>query len=294
MKQKYSAAAVGAGCFWGLMGFFRRSLDVMGISAVGVISVRCVFALLFFLVLVFFKDRNAFKIKLGDLWVFAGAGLMSILFFGWCYFKAMDHMSLSTAAILLYTSPCFVIVFSAILFKEKLTAQKLIAMIIAFAGCCLVSGAGGGDKLTFVGLALGLGSGICYALYSVFSRVAINRGYSSFTMNIYSFAFAGIGALLLEKGASVPIVFSSGSNLFFAVATGLVTGFMPYLLFTYALTGLENGKTSIMASIEPVIATVLGAIVYKEKLSLLGACGIILVLTAIVILNVNFRKKSTL
>lgn len=293
MKNKYTFAVLGAGTLWGFMGFFRRTLDSMGVSATGCIAVRCLFAAAIFGIALLITDRKAFKLKLRDLWIFFGSGVLSLLVFGVCYFKAMDHMSLSTAAILLYTAPCFVIVLSALLFKEKLTCRKLLAMAIAFAGCCLVSGIGsGGDKLTPIGLALGLGAGFCYALFSIFSRFALNRGYSTFALNFYSCLFGGLGALILCGGDFIPCVTGSVGDLAFAAATGLATCFMPYLLYTYGLTGLENGKASIMASIEPVVATLVGIFIYNEGLTLMSACGILLVLSAIVLLNVKGKKES--
>ena len=108
-KNRYAAAVLLAGSLWGFMGFFRRSLDGMGVSAAGCIAVRCVFATLLFGVTILCTDRKAFRIKLRDLWIFFGSGVLSLFTFGVCYFKAMDYMSLSAAAILLYTAPCFVI-----------------------------------------------------------------------------------------------------------------------------------------------------------------------------------------
>ena len=146
MKNKSAVIVILAGSLWGFMGFFRRTLDSMGVSAIGCIAVRCIFAAALFGIVLLVSDRQAFKIKLKDIWIFFGSGIVSLLVFGVCYFKAMDYMSLSAAAILLYTAPCFVILFSALLFKEKLTGQKLAAMLLAFAGCCLVSGIGGGGS----------------------------------------------------------------------------------------------------------------------------------------------------
>lgn len=296
-KNKYTFAVIAAGTLWGFMGFFRRTLDSMGVSAIGCIAVRCIFAAMLFAITILFADRNAFKIKLRDAWVFIGSGVVSLLVFGLCYFKAMDYMSLSNAAILLYTAPCFVILISAVLFKEKLTGKKLAAMVIAFAGCCLVSGIGTGGAISSTGLALGLGSGLCYALYSIFSRFAINRGYSTLTINLYSCLLAGVGAVLIGGTEFVPIITASAGDFMFAVATGLVTCFLPYLLYTYGLTGLENGKASIMASIEPVVATLCGMAIYHEGLTLMSAAGVVLVLFAIVLLNIktkNEKLKDTL
>ena len=294
MKNKYAACVIAAGTLWGFMGFFRRTLDSMGVSAVGCIAVRCIFATVFFAVTLLICDRGEFKIRLRDAWIFISSGIISLLVFGVCYFRAMDYMSLSAAAILLYTAPCFVILISAPLFKEKLTRRKLMAMLLAFAGCCLVSGIGsGGTVVTPKGIALGLCSGLCYALYSIFSRFALNQGYSSLTINFYSCLLAGIGATIIGGTEYVGIITSSVPDLLFAVATGFVTCFLPYLLYTRGLEGLDNGKASIMASIEPVVATVVGIVIYSEAPTLMSAAGVILVLSAIVLLNVKSKEKTS-
>ena len=288
-KKRYTAAVIAAGTLWGFMGFFRRTLDTMGLSASNCIAVRCIVAAILFAITMLIADRKAFKIKLRDAWCFVGCGIVSLLVFGLCYFKAMDYMSLSNAAILLYTAPCFVIIISAVLFNEKITPKKIAAMLMAFAGCCLVSGIGTGDEISAIGLVLGLCSGLCYALYSIFSRFAINRGYSSFTINFYSCLLAGIGATAVGGTDYIPLISLTPSNLLFAVATGLVTCFLPYLLYTYGLIGIENGKASIMASIEPVVATLCGVFIYNEGLTVMSTVGILLVLSAIVLL----KEKST-
>ncbi len=287
MKNKYAVCVILAGSLWGFMGFFRRTLDTMGISAISCISIRCIFAAVLFGLIILITNRSAFKVRLKDAWIFVGSGVVALLVFGVCYFKAMDYMSLSAAAILLYTAPCFVILFSALLFKEKLTGQKLAAMVLAFAGCCLVSGIGGSTTITPIGLALGLTSGVCYALYSIFGRFALNRGYSSLTINFYACVLAAIGATAIGGTEYLDIMTQTPSSFGFAFATGLVTCFLPYLLYTHGLEGLENGKASIMASVEPVVATIVGVVIYSEALTPMSAAGILLVLSAIVLLNIK-------
>ena len=102
MKNKSAVIVILAGSLWGFMGFFRRTLDSMGVSAIGCIAVRCIFAAALFGIVLLVSDRQAFKIKLKDIWIFFGSGIVSLLVFGVCYFKAMDYMSLSAAAILLF------------------------------------------------------------------------------------------------------------------------------------------------------------------------------------------------
>lgn len=289
--KKYFSSILAAGILWGTTGVFRRTLDTMGLSTTGVVFIRSLVALICFTLTIFLTDRNAFKIKLKDFWCFIGTGLISFLLFTFCYFKAMTLMSLSSAAILLYTAPGFVILISVLCFHEKINAPKIIGLILAFAGCCLVCGIGSGtNHLSALGILCGIGSGLCYALYSIFSRFALNRGYSSLTINFYTSLLAVLGCLCLGGWNVFPLCFSSGSSALVSVSTGIVTCFLPYMLYTYGLTGMENGKASIIASIEPVVATLMGILIFGESLTLMSAAGVILVLAAIVVTNLNFEK----
>ena len=98
-----------AGCFWGSMGIFVRRLTDFGFSSVQIVSIRVTLAALFFCILLLIKDRSGFRISLRDIPLFLGLGFGSILFFTVCYFTAITMMPLSTAAILLYTSPIWIL-----------------------------------------------------------------------------------------------------------------------------------------------------------------------------------------
>ena len=141
--QKYTASVITAGCLWGLMGLFTRALATYGVDSTGAIVLRCGIAALLFAVTLFVRDPKQFRIRLKDIWCFIGTGICSLLFFTYCYFQAITIMDLSTAAVLLYTAPSIVMILSLILFHERITVQKLIALVLAFAGCCLVSLVGG-------------------------------------------------------------------------------------------------------------------------------------------------------
>ena len=238
--KKYVISVLAAGCLWGFMGFFTRTLAGIGVDSTGAILLRCAIAAMLFAATILLTDPRQFRVKPKDFWCFFGSGVCSLLFFTYCYFQAITLMSLSTAAILLYTAPSIVMVLSLFLFKEKITVRKLLALVLAFAGCCLVSGIGSGEKaLTATGLFYGLGSGVGYALYSIFARFALDRGYTSNTVNFYSCLLASIGAGLIW-GVSEPVgaMFSAWGNFGLCVAAGLSTCCLPSLLYTYGLTGL--------------------------------------------------------
>jgi len=291
--KKQVFAILAAGCLWGFMGFFTRNLTRLGFDSPAALIVRISVAAVLFAVTILAKDPRLFRIRLKHLWCFLGSGVCSLLFFTYCYFQTIRLTSLSVAAVLLYTAPSMVMVMSLFLFREKLTARKVLALALAFAGCCLVSGVlGGGQTLSTAGLIYGLCSGLGYALYSIFARLALDRGYDSRTINFYSCVIAVLGAAVIW-GVREPFtrMFSSGENVLWCLATGVVSCYLPYLLYTYGLTGVEAGKASVMASLEPAVATVVGVVVFHEPLTVPGLAGILLVLLAIVLLNLSFSLR---
>ena len=288
--NKYVAAVLGGGFCWGFMGFFVRHLADFRIDSNGAVIVRCGIAAVCFGLLILCRDYRQFRVRLKDLWCFIGTGLFSLLFFTFCYFHAISMMDLSAAAILLYTAPTIVMILSAILFREKITRIKTAAVVLAFVGCCFVSGIGTDTVLTPKGLMFGLGSGFGYALYTIFSRYALQRGYSSSTINFYSCLLAVSGAALIWKPQGLfSAATASAPAAAWCLATGVLSCFVPYMLYTYGLTGLENSRASVLASVEPVVASLVGVFIYHETLTVPAAIGVLLVLAAIFLLN---RKKE--
>jgi len=282
-----------AGILWGSMGLFVRRLSVLGFDSLQITAGRLSFAaLLFWLLLLLRRPKEERAIRLQDLPLFLGLGLASILFFTVCYFAAIAIMPLSTAAILLYTSPIWVTLLSALLFHERLTAVKLIALGMAFGGCVLVSGFGGG--LTLRGLLLGLGAGLGYGLYSILGSIALRR-YSPYTVTAWTFLVAGIGALCICRPAEMLSLIGesaspAGTVLFFLL-TAFVTAVIPFLSYTLGLRSVEAGKAAILATVEPMVASLLGVLVFREALSLSAVLGILLILGAVVLLSLPGRKE---
>ena len=281
-----------AACFWGSMGIFVRKLTTYGFTSIQIVAIRVTLAALIFSLILFIKDRKGFKISPKDIPLFLGLGLGSILFFTICYFAAITIMPLSTAAILLYTSPFWIMLMSVLFFREKLNAVKILALIMAFGGCVLVSGISG-EGITFVGLLLGLGSGIGYGLYSILGTIALKR-YSPYTVTTYTFIIAAVGSWFICRPKDMFTKFVAAPSLawliFFCFLTALITAVIPFLFYTLGLHMVEASKAGILATVEPMVATIIGIIFFSEKLTLLSGLGILLILLAVIILNLKKEK----
>ena len=297
-EKKKSSAALStaliliAGVFWGSMGIFVRKLGEYGFDSIQIVCLRMTMAAIVFMLLHVILERDCILIKLRDLPLFLGLGLGSILFFTICYFTAISIMPLSTAAILLYTSPIWVMLMSCVFFKERLTVRKLVALVCAFGGCVLVSGFSSGG-ITAKGLLIGLGSGIGYGLYSILGSVALKK-YSSLTVTTFTFIIAAAGAWCVCAPAEMTAIIAGAENiwalLMLVILTALVTAVIPFSAYTAGLKSVEPSKAAILATVEPMVATILGAIVFAEPITVTSGIGIALIFASVVILNLKSKK----
>lgn len=288
MASKISIFMIlGAGTMWGSMGLWVRKFSSADLSPIQILAMRVLVTAVCMGIFLFFYNREYLKIRLKDSWCFVGTGIFSIVFFGYCYNRTILITSMSVAAILLYTAPIFVMIMSRFLFREAFSGKKVTALLLAFAGCVCVTGLVGGQMaISMAGLLTGLGSGFGYALYSIFSRYALEKGYHPFTVTWYTFVFALAPVLLLTDFRQIGFFWSTHpGNMIYTVCYGMITTVLPYILYTSGLRYVENGKASIMATIEPVVATILGILVYQESMTFMNGVGVLLVLTAILLLE---------
>jgi len=279
------AAILVAAAFWGTIGLWNRGLMESGVSPTSIVPVRNFGGMLVLTVLFAVRDRSVFRVKREHIKYFLGTGIVSVLMFTCCYFTCQKLCSLAVASILLYTAPSFVVIMSAILWKEPVTKKKLLALVLTLVGCACVCGLfSGGLSVTLAGVLLGLGSGFFYSLYSIFGRYALAH-YEPMTVTVWTFIFAGTGSLAFARPAELAAAFAQPSSWLLAVGLVVVSTVLPYVFYTWGLARVESGKASIMASLEPVVAALVGVAVFGEPMSLLTLAGILLVLSGVVILR---------
>ena len=273
-----------AAALWGIIGIWNRQLMALGLSPTGIVAVRNFGGMALLAVIFAVKDRSVFRVRKAHLKYFFGTGIVSVVLFTVCYFSCQKLCSLAVASILLYTAPSFVVVMSAILWKDKLTKNKILALLLALVGCALVSGIVGGDlTVTVQGFLFGIGSAFFYALYSIFGRYALAH-YGSYTVTVWTFVFAGLGSLVF---ADIPVLLSAlseGKTALIALGLVIVATVLPYIFYTNGLSGLESGAASIIASVEPVVAALVGIFIFREKMTLWVGLGVICVLSGVVLL----------
>lgn len=258
-----------------------------------VVAIRVSFSAITLVIYLLLKDKKLLKINLKDIPLFIGTGVGSIIFFNYCYFEAIKIIGGSAVpALLLYTAPIFVMIISLFLFKEKITKEKTLSLVMTFIGLILVTGAfSGSEKISFIALLLGLGSGLGYALYSIFGKFLVDK-YSAITITTYTFIVASIFAIPFSRVVQDFNLILSINGISSAIALAVFSTVLPFLFYTKGLNEMEAGKASILATVEPFVATIVGVIFFKETMSVIKIIGMLMILLAIVILNINFFIKN--
>lgn len=293
MKNKISTLLpIIAGALWESVGVFVRGFTNGNIDNVSILVMRVLFAAIMMFVFIAIKDKSLLKINLKDVWVFACGGIVAMFGMNFCYNNAINSLSLSLAGVLLALSPVFVMFLAAILFKEKITARSIVCMIFALIGCTMASGVIGGGEIAFStsGILFGIAAAFFYGLTSIFSKIAMEKGYHALTMTFYSMLILAIVLLPFADWKLVGeyVMVSPANNIIFILMHSLCTAVLPYLLYNLALSNVDASLASILvAGAEPSAAMIFGIIFFAEMPSVVSILGLVVTIVALTILVIK-------
>lgn len=176
-----------------------------------------------------------------------------------------------------------------------MTIRKICALALAIAGCALVVGLlpFGQEDVPVKTLLMGILSGFCYALYSIFSKPVTKR-YSGLTITTYTFMYTSIFMLLTSDVIRKTHQFQYADVWVSAVLLASVSTVAAFVLYTSGLKHLEASKASILATIEPIVAVVTGVLFLGEHLQGWQVLGIALVLYSAILVATSRSKAKNL
>ena len=285
-------AVAAAASMWGTLGFFAKILYAQGVSFESLVAVRASvgwLAVIGFLLAT--QGARSLRVARRDLAFLLPLGLVGIGAFYLLYFYTVRESTVGTAAILLYSAPAFVVILAWLFLKEPLNAAKVFALLLTVGGISLVVGAYAPANLEVSPTILltGLLSGLTYGLYAIFGR-PLARHLSPAVILSYALAFGS--ALLIV--AALPTLdtlvgLPAGSYLLLLMLSVIHTT-LAFALYTFGIRHLGAGRAAIVATVEPVVAGILGVTLLGEELTALKALGALLVLAGAVLAQVGPRK----
>lgn len=286
-KKGYVMIAI-AGTLWGSIGYFVNLLGQTGIESSAIAFCRLLFGSIILVPIVLaLNGKKGFKIDFKGLLTCIVLGVISQAAFNDMYVKSIQIVGVSTAAVLLYTSPIFVTIMARLIYKEMLSFQKISALILCIGGCFLAVTGGNLSTISFdlKGVIFGLGAAFAYAIMTIICKTFTQK-YSPLTIIFYSFLFGALAMFPMIDQQSVVNSLLTAKGFFSAIAIGLFPAAGAYFFYMNGISkGLEASNVSIIASIEIVISILFGVIVFKEPIGFLNIVGIFLFMLSLILLN---------
>jgi drug/metabolite transporter, DME family len=287
-------AVVAAASIWATLGLFAKILYAQGVSFESLVAVRASVGWVAVMTFVLATGRaKSLRVPRRDLAFLAPLGLVGIGTFYLLYFYTVRESTVGTAAILLYSSPAFVVVLARLFLQEEMNAAKMLALLLTAGGIFLVAGAYDPSNLevTPTVLLTGLLSGLTYGLYSIFGRPVTGHLRPSIILS-YALFF---GSLLLVVAALPTLDTLAGlptSSYALLLMLSVVHTTLGFALYTFGLGRLGAGRAAIVATAEPVVAVFLGTALLGESLTVPILLGASLVISGSALAQVRLRKRS--
>lgn len=298
MKKIIPLFPVLAGICWGSAGIFVRGLQAAGLSNLTIIFGRLTMTVIMVGAYMLIRDRKLFHLNKKDIPIVAFTGVIGFSLMNIFYNYSIQYLSLSLAAVLLCTAPVYVIIFGAIVFKEKITPLKILCMFAVLFGCLLMTGVieSGHLQWSLFGIMIGVLCSLSNAVCTLGCNEASGvRGVHPVTLLFYNSLFALLPQLFFvnfsELGSFIAPDPVKGVGVF--ILNALITSLLPNLFFNIAFIYMESGVVSILASgAEPTAALIFGILIFSEIPTIPGFLGMVIVVGSIIILTNSKQEKQ--
>ena len=212
------------------------------------------------------------------IWIIAGFGQAM---YGATFFAAVHETGVAVGTVVaLGSAPILTGVLSALLFRSLPTRKWMLATAIAIAGMSLIVLSGKDTNISAIGIVYALGAGLGYALFALASKRIVESGVSSDVAMERVFCAAAIMLAPTLFFVNTEWIFTTG-GISLGIWLGVVTVALAYWAYASGLENLEPRETTMITLAEPVVATILGAVVLDERPAALAWFGIFMVITAL-------------
>lgn len=281
-----------AGTLWGAVVFFVTKLLETRLPLSSIIFYRMFFAFIFIFLFLLITDSSKLKIDRTIFKYVLTIGLISQCLFNISYFNAINLTSISTAVTLLYTAPIFIALMARIFFGEMFSKNKIMALLLSFAGCFLTitGGSLSSFHLNLKGVLFGILSGMTFGSLTIICK-PIAEKYHPYTIVFYSMGFGTLFYLPFSNPMAIFVTNISYHIWLYVLSLSIISTAIAHLLYTGGLSmGIEASKAGIISTVELVVSVLLSYIFLGEHILGWKLVGILLVIGSVIIVQLDNQK----
>lgn len=280
MNKGYIYSILSAILF-GSAGLFVKLASALGIDSISLLTLQYIIAVPLMFVIMFIFNKKPFKVTKKQLLRLAVLGIVGNTFMTVFYYCAYNYLPIQMVAILLYTYPIMVFIYSIVFKKNSTSYTKLFAVLLAFFGCFLALDIlSSQPKYSLKGVIFGLICAMFYAFMNIYSEEKL-EGIAPLAINAYSTLFSLISLMIFK----FPIFVFKGnvtkSLLLYTTILAIVCEIVPLTLLYASIKHIGSLKVSIIGNLEIPTAMLISFFILHEQIAGMQVVGTILVMYAI-------------
>lgn len=276
---------------YGIMPVFSTQLLGMGLNSQSVVLFRFFFAALGALVLLL-MTRTPLKVKWNQFFHLVLFGILGYGATAFLLTSSYQYLPIGISTMFHFSYPLFVTLIMWLMFREKLSVGKILAVVSALGGMALIAEFSG--ALNPTGMLLALGSGITYAVFVVANRKSAFRSLPPLVVVFYtttSMSFVFLMQTLVTDSLIIP---PTPAAWVYSVAVGWVCSLFALSMLNKAVRTIGATYAAIGNMLEPLTSLAAGAIVYGDRITGKATVGCMLVLLAVMIMALEEKIEFVL
>ncbi len=268
-----------AAATYGMNPLFALPLYNGGMNPESVLFFRYLMAIPILALMIHARGRS-FRVNRREALTLIGMGLL-VAVSSLTLFQSYNFMEAGIASTILFVYPIMVALIMSLIFKEKLSLQTGICLLMALGGIAMLYKGGDGTTLSLTGTILALLSALTYAIYIVGINQSTLKNTATLTVTFYVLVF-GVSLFIIRLLTGVELTIPSKWYLWAnLLALAIFPTAISFLCTTSAIQYIGSTPTAILGALEPVTAIIFGITVFGERITPREAMGIALILIAV-------------
>ena len=288
-RSKYLILFVASMVIFGTNGLIVANISL---GSAEIVLMRTFLGSLFLLAIVLVKRSFSFADLKADLIPATIGG--AALGLNWVLlFSAYRSAGVGLSTLTYYCGPIIVLALSPVLFKEKLTWNKLLAIAAVAVGMFCITGdiEPGSDVQT--GILFGGGAALLYASLIVANKRVKRLSGLNCAMYELIVAFFVVLIYLLASNVKLPVI-PAAEDIVWVLAIGLVNTGLAYYLYFSSLQKLPGQTVALVCYIDPLTALLVSVAFLGEKLLGVQIAGAVLILGGACLGELKFKKTENI
>ena len=281
-KTKGYLLAIIAAATYGMNPLFALPLYADGMNPDSVLFFRYLFAIPLVGAMLKTRRGSDFRLQKKDVLPLIVMGILVALS-SLTLFQSYNYMDAGIASTILFVYPIMVALIMALVYKEKVTTQTALCILMALGGIGMLYQGGDGATLSLTGTLLVLGSALSYAIYIVSINRPALKEMATLKVTFYILLFGVllfVVRLYINVGISLPGQWWLWGNL---LALAIFPTAISFLCTTSAIQRIGSTPTAILGALEPLTAIIFGVTVFGERLTARDCMGIFLIIVAVTV-----------